>query len=303
MNSSNEETFVVQHKYTRNSAAEEIIGIALKNNMAVFGGYVRDRDILGMKKFNDIDLVYFKNTNYNNVISMINACGYMKEMYQNRGLPYGIMSEIIVSVIKVKIIGINGKLFPESMHFSIDFVRCKDHFFQGETTLANWRCKEDTDFSCNLFYKDISGIHLRYVPKNIYIGNVDPFTFWKNMTISRKFYPVLGNIDVLNNSQLFKLRSRSTKFVKNGWKMMYIPESPFTIGLYRNIKLKDRSECSVCLTNFKNKSIIANTSCKHSFCNDCIQSVMLHTRVDSVPCCPNCRTCFSKNQNQFSDID
>jgi hypothetical protein len=182
------------------------------------------------------------------------------------------------------------------MHFSVDFVRCKDHSILSQTDLSIWKSKKDTDFSCNLFYKDISGVSLKYVPENIYMGNVDPFTFWKNMTISRKFYPVLGNIDVLNSCQLFKLHIRSTKLVKNGWKMMYRSESPFTVGLYKNIKIKNRTDCSICLTSFTKKMIIANTCCKHSFCNDCLKSVLINTRIEAIPNCPNCRHPFSKKE-------
>ena len=273
--------------------------------MIVFGGYVRDRDILGLKTFNDLDIMYFKNNNYNSFITMINLCGFMKELCDNSVLPYGVMTKLISSVVKVKIVGIHGKRFPESMHFSIDLVKFKNYDVPGQTTIHNWKAERDTDFSCNLFYKDHSGIHLRYVPDNIYIGNVDPFTFWKNMTISRKFYPVLGNIDNLNSAKIFRLHHRSTKFVRNGWKMMYCEHSPFTIGYYRNIKLKNRPECAVCISSFKKNTIITNTICKHSFCSDCFQSVLLHTNIDIIPSCPTCRCKLSKNDIQvpFSDID
>jgi hypothetical protein len=290
-----EDYIIIQKKYTRNIIAEEIIGLALKNNMVVFGGYVRDRDILGLNKFNDVDIVFFKNIDYINVQSMINGCGFMTKIDYNN-LPYGVMSNIIDEVIKMKIIGIKGKEFPESMYVSIDFVSCK------HCDIDSWKSKKDTDFSCNLFYKDAMGIHLKYVPdNNIYIGNIDPFTFWKNMTISRKFYPVLGNIDNLNEAQLIKFHIRSTKLVKNGWKMMYLNKSPFTIGIYKNIKIKNRTECSVCISLFKKNDIITNTICKHSFCNECFYNIFLYTKNGCIPSCPNCRSCFSKKK--IEDLD
>jgi hypothetical protein len=304
MNEKAVESYVICKNYTKINVAEEIVGLALQNNMVVFGGYVRDRDILGLNTFNDIDIVYFKIGNYNTMISMINACGYMKEIRETSVVPYGMMSHIITNVTKVKIIGICGKKFPESMHFSIDFVRCKDNSITSQTDITVWKSKKDTDFSCNLFYKDYSGIHIKYVPDNIYFGNLDPFTFLKKMTVCRKFYPVVGDIDILESCQLFKYHARGTKLVKNGWKMMYIPESPFTIGLYRNIKLKDRTDCSLCLNTFTKKTIIVNTICKHSFCGVCFKALLLNTDFVAIPSCPNCRHPLSKREITLQeDID
>ena len=54
-----EHTISVNKTYTRTSIADEICGFCIKNGMTIFGGYVRDHDIMGLKTFNDIDIVYF----------------------------------------------------------------------------------------------------------------------------------------------------------------------------------------------------------------------------------------------------
>ena len=155
-----------------------------------------------------------------------------------------------------------------------------------------------------MFYKDYSGIHIKYIPDNIYFGNIDPFTFLKKMTLCRKFYPVVGDMDILDSCQLFKYHARGTKLVKNGWQMMYIPESPFTIGLYRNIKIRNRTDCSLCLNTFTNKTIIVNTSSKHSFCGLCFKALLLITDFVAIPSCPNCRHPLSNREFTLpEDID
>ena len=117
------------------------------------------------------------------------------------------------------------------MKIHIDFVKCK--------SFNIWKETYDCDFSCNLFYKNSSGIGLRYPPVYTeYQGQIDDFTFWKNKTIDKKFYIVMAKIMIVGLKAL-KLHSRASKLVGNGWEMYSTLGAPFNIGLFKNIEYKD----------------------------------------------------------------
>ena len=283
-----EHTMSVHKTYTRNSIADEICGFCIKNGMTIFGGYVRDRDIMGLKTFNDIDIVYFSDSVLDTVLKGLCLLGYgvITEIKETDNFTdYKDMSHIIESVFIIEIVSIYGAEIIEEMKFHIDFVKCK--------SFNLWKEIYDCDFSCNLFYKNSSGIGLRYSPVYTgYTGQIDDFTYWKNATINKKFYIVLNKI-LITGPKGIKLHSRASKLVNNGWKMYNTLGAPFNIGLFKNIKIKDRSECSVCLTDFTSDKIIVNTLCKHSFCNECFQKVLEHSGNECSKC-PNCRKVICK---------
>ena len=64
---------------------------------------------------------------------------------------------------------------------------------------------------------------------------------------------------------------------------------PFTTGIYRNIKLNYRNECSICLMEFEEDTLITNTRCKHSFCNECFSKLLKMIGDEHIKC-PMCRT-------------
>jgi len=268
---------VIKKTYKRNKLAEQIVSLALKNDLIVFGGYVRDRDILGLDTFNDIDLACFCKCCYSSFLESLRNEFFTISVSEKpkESCEYVHMSSIISTVITINISGAYGVTFPENMHISIDVV------FQKSKSI--WEKTKDIDFSCNLFYRDNKSIGLRYVP-SIDTNDSDAFTFWKTMTMKRKFYIVMDNLNSLNNDQVQKLLVRANKLVDKKWKMYYTENNPFTLGLYQMIKLKNQTQCSVCLNEFEADSLIVNTRCKHSFCNDCFQKVLRHSNK-----CPNCR--------------
>ena len=59
MSSISNDFTMISYAFTKNDIADQIVEIALGKDMIVFGGYVRDKYILNIDKFNDIDIVYF----------------------------------------------------------------------------------------------------------------------------------------------------------------------------------------------------------------------------------------------------
>jgi len=284
-------SYIIKKRFTRNDIAEQIIGIALKKGLVVFGGYVRDRDILGLETFNDIDLAYFSQGSYKKFNDSLKNAGFIFSLKSKSPVEeessYVHMSKNIISVNVLKVSGMYGMNFPEYMHISVDLV-------ESSVNRCEWEDTEDTDFSCNLFFKDLHGLHLKYNPPCLKEEslNIDPFTFWRNITLQKKFYPVMGGFDSLTLTQLRKLHSRATKLVENDWKMYFTEYTPFTVGIYKTIKIKGINDCSICLNDFNNDSIIVNTICKHSFCNDCFQKVLDFSDHCIETKCPNCRKSF-----------
>jgi len=112
-------------------------------------------------------------------------------------------------------------------------------------------------------------------------NEVDPFTFWKKMTLKKVFHFVM---EIKSYLQVFKLLDRANKLASKNWTMGYDHKNPFTIGLYKDLKVNESSDCSICLNEFSDHSHIVNTSCKHSFCNECFRKLLVHSNK-----CPNCR--------------
>jgi len=270
-----------QKTYKRNDLAEKIITLALKEDLIVFGGYVRDRNILNLNTFNDIDFTCFNEFNYSKFLdSLKNEYLTISVSRKIESSPlfnkYGRMSSIISEVITLSVTGAHGVVFPENMKISIDVVMHKSKYL--------WKTVPDIDFSCNLFYRDQTSIGLRYIPDIKIDMDCTPFTFWKNTTINKKFYLVMGNMETLRNDQVQKLLSRADKLISKNWKMYYTDKNPFTLGFYKMIQLKNNTQCSICLNEFDDSSLIVNTRCKHSFCKECYQKVLEHSNS-----CPNCR--------------
>ena len=73
----------ITNTYTRNSIADEICGTFVKLNMFIFGGYVRDKYILNLDHFHDIDIVYFSHE-ISEIKNILRFAGYFfKEKYTN----------------------------------------------------------------------------------------------------------------------------------------------------------------------------------------------------------------------------
>jgi len=270
---------VLNKTFTRNEVAEQIVCLAIKSELIVFGGYVRDMDILKLGTFNDIDFASFSIKNYSSFLKSIRRKHYDITVCGIKTTPtgeYAHMSTIILKVITLKISGAHGITFPENMHISIDVVIQKSK--------RHWEITRDIDFSCNLFYRDNKSIGLRYVP-DIDIGYANPFLYWSEMTQKRKFYTVIDSLNKLQGYQLKKLLYRAYALIHKGWDMKYTKNETITLGVYQTIKLENKTQCSICLDEFSENSKVINTSCKHSFCYECFQKMLGHTHK-----CPNCRT-------------
>jgi hypothetical protein len=267
-------------KYTRNGVAEKICGACLKKNMYVFGGYVRDKYILNLDNFNDLDIVYFSNDDLKELYEILRFSGY--KIFINYNIlaenVYVKMSNIIEKVTNVKIIGKDSIRFPDEMIFSIDFVKCNG-------TQEIWKSTFDCDFSCNLFYLDSSGVKIRYLPKSVpknLLNGDDAFTLYRNLTLKKIFFIVTKNTK--KTGQQLRLYKRASSLINDNWKMYSHSKSPFCIGTYKNIKLNDRTTCSICLEDFTDSKLICNTRCKHSFCSACYYNLLLQ-KVKLCPCC------------------
>jgi hypothetical protein len=270
----------IKQTFTRNKLADKIVNIAFKNDLIVFGGYVRDRDILGLETFNDIDIACFDELSYLVFVECLQNEFFMTEITKQKTreeTQYARTSQIITHVNVINIIGIYSVRFPENMHISIDVVMQKSQ--------ALWEESHDIDFSCNLFYRDRKSLGLRYLP-DIDTNETDPFTFVKNMTLEKKFIFVMETFDdeTHSNDVVQKLLSRANKLIEKNWEMYYSEKCPFNLGTYDMIKIKDKTQCSVCISDFENESLIVNTCCKHSFCKGCFEKNLQHSGS-----CPNCR--------------
>ena len=272
-------TLEFKKSFTRNKLAEKIVNIAFKSDLIVFGGYVRDIDILGLDTFNDIDLVSFDKVSYLSFVESLRDYFFtikitkktIRESHQ-----YTSTSRIITCVNVINVIGMYGIIFPENMHISIDVV------MQKSRTL--WENTHDIDFSCNLFYRDQKNLGIRYLP-DIDTHEIDTFTFLKNMTLKKKFIFVMGTLEETpSNDIVQKLIFRANKLIEKNWKMYYSKDCSFNLGSYSSISILDKTQCSVCISDFENDSLIVNTLCNHSFCKDCFVKVLRHSG-----CCPNCR--------------
>jgi hypothetical protein len=248
--------------------------------MFVFGGYVRDKYILNMEHFNDLDIVYFSSDDLKDLYEVLRFSGY--KIFTNYDIKaenvYVKMSNIIEKVTNVKIIGKDSKRFPEDIIFSIDFVKCS-------VTQELWKTTFDCDFSCNLFYLDSSGVKLRYIPRSVPRNLIDgdnPFTIYTNLTRRKIFFIVTKNTK--KTKQQLRLYKRATTLINDNWKMYGHSKSPFCIGTYKNLKLEGRTTCSICLEDFTDPKLICNTRCKHSFCTTCYQDLLLK-KVKLCPCC------------------
>lgn len=284
---------VIDKTFTRNEIAEELVCLAINSNLVVFGGYVRDMDILKLDTFNDIDLACFSSFNYRSFLRSVRSKHYnitVCDIKTTQAGSYAHMSTIILNVITFKVSGAYGMNFPENMHISIDIVMHKSRNL--------WESTHDIDFSCNLFYRDNKSISLRYIP-NIDIGEANPFLYWHQMTQEKKFFIVMLSPDKLQASQLKKLLYRAESLVDKNWDLKYTKNDAITLGIYQTIKLENKTQCSICLDEFSEESKIINTSCKHSFCYECFQKMLGHTHK-----CPNCRTeICAPTRKYYNNID
>ena len=285
-NTENTEKFdMVSYVFTKNDIADQIVEIALGKNMLVFGGYIRDRYIMNLNDFNDIDIVYFHGNSQ--IHQILKLAGFIIEVDERTFKGYTRMSYNLTVLSRVYINGKNGKIFPESMRFSVDFVHCS-------CSQELWLNTRDCDFSCNLFYLDQSGVHLRYNPlvkiyhdpAQKYISSFDTFTYYKNLAVQKKFF-IVTNL-YRKTYQLKRLHYRATELSNKGWSMCGTFRSPFITNLYSIIKIPNRTTCPICLDDFSHETLITNTRCKHSYCNKCFINSLVF--VETAVSCAVCRS-------------
>jgi len=279
---------LISFAFNKNDIADQIVDIAIAKDMIVFGGYVRDKYILGLDSFNDIDIVYFNSESFNEIHLLLKLAGFIIKIDEHDFKNYTKMSYNLSHLSRIYINGKNGILFPNGMKFSIDLVKC-------HCSKDLWLNTKDCDFSCNLFYLDSSGIHLRYNPlvkiyddhvQQKYITTFDTFTYYKKLTIEHKFFIVTNLYKKVY--QLKRLHYRATSLVEKGWIMCDTFKSPFVTNLYSIVKIPNRMSCPICLDDFNDNTLITNTKCTHSYCNKCFLNSLVYT--DNTVNCAVCRT-------------
>lgn len=294
MDTNKEKSVIICTEYTKDNIAEQICGLSIRYGMIVFGGYVRDKYILGLNDFHDIDITYFNGNSLEIILEMLNDLGYIISTIKNvsnidtnsEKHAYFNTSSIITELKTIRIVGKDCTEFPETMQFNVDFVKCDNQEY--------WKDSKEVDFSCNLFYLDKDGLGIRYNPGiNIISRLVDPFTYFRKMTIERKFILVSENVQY--KKQILKVHARALKLIKAGWKMHRHITSQFVVGTFKQIGIPDRETCPVCIEDFIGSDFITITKCGHAFCNTCFTNHIKHDSDNKIcPKCPVCRDTYSK---------
>ena len=292
---------ISQQTLTRESLIEKIVLNGVLNNFTVFGGYVRDNNILeNPKKVNDIDFAVFGNGdnrhfNIEQFINKLSEVGIglkkitsVSEEKEN----YKRMSKSIKRVDTYEVLwyrGIVGDL-PDNFKVRVDFVHIKG-------SIDTWKQNHDIDFSCNIFIETELGTTIRHTPseyitwKNMTDESVRPFSFYKKM-IKAKIFSVV--MDILYGGQMAKLVTRAKKLINNGWAMSKEPwvKKVFSIGPPKELVGDDTyDKCSICHTDFDGECVVVNTWCDHQFCPECICTYW-DSKFKELPDCPNCRSVY-----------
>ena len=291
---------MISYAFTKNDIADQIVEIALGKDMIVFGGYVRDKYILNIDKFNDIDIVYFNTESFDQIHLLLKLAGFIITIDKHDFSSYTRMSYNLSYLSRIYINGKNGVIFPDSMKFSIDLVKC-------HCSKELWLNTKDCDFSCNLFYLDSFGVHLRYNPlvkvyhdpQRKFVSSFDVFTYYKNLVLQKKFFIVTNLYKKVY--QLKRLHYRATELTEKGWSMCGTFRSPFVTNFYNVIQIPNRTTCPICLDDFTDKTLITNTKCKHSYCNKCFLSSLVFN--NNTVNCAFCRTKICERNNKEDSFE
>jgi len=272
-------------EYNRNLLAEHVIWLGLKHGMFVFGQYVTDKYIFNIDTFQNVDIIYFSDKAYSDLLSDLKEYSFKFVQREYSHINDLVLSENIELIIDVLITGIDDVIFPSDFVWNIKFVKSKGNFIK-------WLNVLDCDFSCNLFYLSSNGIGIRHDPKLKFRlpGPTDVFTFYRNMTLSKRFY--ITTDYCITAKQISIIHLHAEELISKGWKMHNHSESTFYMGIYKDVMIEHRETCPICLEDFNKTSLIVNTKCKHSYCNDCFKNSL--TMIRNFNNCPECSMCRSK---------
>ena len=276
----------IKIEYDRNILAEHICWLAMKHGMFIYGEYVRDKYIFNLPEFENIEIVYFSDKAYNDLLDDLKFDKFIFYINKFYHLNH---SDNIDFINTLLIDGRDSITFPAEFKINILFTKSKGPF-------EKWLNTMDSDFSCNLFYLSTNGITMRYDPKLKFRlpGPTDFFSFYWNMTLRQRFY--ITTEYCTSVIQLKIILYRAEKLINKGWKMYNHYNSPFYIGIYKEISIEERETCPICLEKFKNKDLIVNTKCRHSYCKDCfLNTLNMVKNNNNCPECSFCRTKFSLN--------
>ena len=292
---------VVKNVWNREKVIQSIIYVGLQNKLVLFGGYLRDCEILNNPRdLKDLDFVYFSSDNYSSFVLGLSLIGLnwkeLRKVKITRKLnkTYGGISKYIDEVTTIQISSFRGwgGNVPGSMRITIDLVKVGNSSEQ-------WMDTHDCDFSCNLFIMDHIGMRLRYVSdevNKVIKRDTLPFTaesYIKRTMRDKKFFIVMKELHF--PFQYHRLLKRSKRMMDKGWEMISKPNKsiyPFILSKNKELATYHEGPCPICLTYAKKNELKCILHCNHVYCYSCICSfVEKHTsdRKKDSPVCPTCR--------------
>ena len=286
---------------TREDIIQSIVYLGLKNNLVLFGGYLRDGEILNrIGDVKDLDLVYFNDNEYKLFLDCLILVGLfwtkIKEVKITRRLvkTYGGWSKSVEQVTTLQISSFKtSKRIPEKLKLKIDLVK-----IQGSK--HSWMKRRDCDFSCNLFVMDNDGLKLRYVPDELQEKihtSLIPFTadtYIKKCTRNKEFFIVMT--DLMYDYQYLRLLKRTKMMMDRGWKLVVRPDGsiyPFLITDKIKVSKYDDNLCPICLKSLQRTNKNCILPCEHVICASCMVDYVenhISSRNKNKLVCPTCRT-------------
>lgn len=193
-----------------------IIDLCFAQEYWIFGGYVRDVMVRGIKDYHDIDILVprSRHASVDYFISTLSAL-YSIEVMQNKDFvdsTYAVMSSRLQTNIKILI---NKSLILDMC------------LYNGE--MAQWRDDHTVDLSCNLFFTSRSiPLGIRYIPQR-YKYVAAPTRKLISMTRAG-FFEVIFEAALVKDSNLGLMKKefqkvsrvleRTLKMVKNDWYLL-----------------------------------------------------------------------------------
>lgn len=180
--------------------ASEIVRLAFCFDGWVFGGYVRDVNILEQEdEYKDVDLMFPGTADVDQFVACLNVTHKVEVIDDSEFLNKTMyMSPGIKRLIKLK-----------AGSVSVDVC-----LFDGD--MEDWKSEKSTDFSCNLFYMSRTvGLGIRYIPE-CYKHIPDPVTHLVNMTIDGKFERV-WDPEMPSIKDVYKIIRRIKKMKDRGF--------------------------------------------------------------------------------------
>jgi len=189
-----------------------IIDLCFAQEYWVFGGYVRDVMVRGLKDYQDIDILVPRSghTSVDYFISTLSAL-YPIEVLQSKDFSesnYAVMSPRLQKNIKILV---NKSLILDMC------------LYDGE--MAQWCNDHTADLSCNLFFTSRSTpLGLRYIPQK-YKYVAAPTRKLISMTRAG-FFEVIFEAALVNNSgkkefqKVLRVLDRTRKMVANDWYLL-----------------------------------------------------------------------------------